>query len=59
MCREPYCFGDCEDCLEDKRAEKEREELNAECPHRKECKWIATSVKQDKCTTCGQIYNYS
>lgn len=37
MCSTPWCFGDCEECEADRELEKEYEEANAECPHRKEC----------------------
>jgi len=52
-------FGDCEECEADKKYDKEQEEANAECPYRKECKWVATDVKNDRCTTCGKGYAYS
>ncbi len=26
---------------------------------RKECNWVATDVKNDRCTTCGKGYTYS
>jgi len=59
MCSTPWCFGDCEECEADKKYEQEREEANAECPYRKECNWVATDVKNDRCTTCGKGYTYS
>jgi hypothetical protein len=46
MCNTPWCFGDCE-------------EVSAECPYRKECNWVTTDVKNDRCTTCGKGYTYS
>jgi hypothetical protein len=59
MCSTPWCFGDCEECEADKKYEQEREEASAECPYRKECNWVATDVKNDRCTTCGKGYTYS
>jgi len=58
MCSTPWCFGDCEECEADKKLEQEYKEANAQCPHRKECKWITVDVKNDRCTTCGKIYTY-
>jgi hypothetical protein len=59
MCNTNWCYGDCEECLADEKWEKEQEEANAECPHRKECNWVVTDTKNDKCTTCGKTYTYS
>jgi hypothetical protein len=59
MCNTPWCFGDCEECEADKKYEQEREEASAECPYRKECNWVVTDVKNDRCTTCGKGYTYS
>ena len=59
MCNTPWCYGDCEECEADKKREQEQEEMNAECPHRKECNWVVTSVKSDRCTTCGDTFEYS
>ncbi len=41
-----------------KKGKKENEEANAQCPHRKECNWVTVHVKQDKCTNCGEVFNY-
>jgi len=59
MCKTPWCFGDCEECEADKKNEQEREEANAECPYRKECNWVVTDAKNDRCTNCGKCYKYS
>lgn len=58
MCNTPWCFGDCEECEAEEKFKKEIEEQNAECPYRKECKWITIDVKNDKCVTCGKVYTY-
>jgi hypothetical protein len=59
MCSTPWCFGDCEECETEKRLEQEYEESIAECPHRKECNWVAIDIKNDSCKTCGKIYTYT
>lgn len=58
MCRTPYCFGDCEECIAEDKYQKELEESITDCPYRKECNWVTVSIKSDKCTTCGQVYTY-
>lgn len=59
MCRTPHCFGDCDECIADAKREKEYEEANAECPYRTECNVKDINVKQDRCSTCGRVWNYS
>lgn len=58
MCRTPWCYGDCEDCIADQKYEQERDEANAECPYRKDCNWETVHVKQDRCITCSKTFNY-
>jgi hypothetical protein len=58
MCTTHWCFGDCDECEAEKKLKQEYEEANAQCPYRKECNWVTTDVKNDRCTTCGQTYTY-
>lgn len=58
MCRTPYCYGDCDECLGEEKERKEFEEFSAECPRRKECKLQYVNPKADQCKHCGQIFNY-
>lgn len=55
-CRTPYCYGDCDECLDDKR--REEEQYDEECPRSKKCNVVTINIKTDKCTTCGQVFNY-
>jgi len=58
-CGKNGCYDDCEDCERERKWEEQRAEERAECPHRKECRWVATDVKHDRCKTCGKTYTYS
>ena len=58
MCSTPWCYGDCEECEARKQSEKDFEEMNAQCPHRKECNLVTVDVKTDTCTYCGKIFTY-
>lgn len=58
MCRTPWCWGECDECIADKKREEEWEEANAECPHKKKCVLETVHVKQDRCKSCGQTFNY-
>ena len=58
MCSTPWCYGDCKECKADEKHEQEQKEMNAECPFRKECNWVTTSVNSDRCTTCGKTFIY-
>jgi hypothetical protein len=58
MCTTPWCYGDCDQCIRDAKQEKEFEEIQKECPHKKECNIITVHVKQDRCTNCNYVYNY-
>ena len=55
MCSTSWCYGEC---LADAKWEKEQEELNAECPYRKECNWVVVDTKNDRCTKCGDTFVY-
>lgn len=57
MCNVRWCSGDCEDCKTDKELEKQYEESKSGCSKGK-CNWVVVHTKQDKCTTCGETYNY-
>lgn len=63
MCTTPYCFGDCEDCIEDKKREK-KERDNETCQFsngkvlESQCGLFTVSVKQDSCSKCGYTVNY-
>lgn len=58
MCRTKWCYGDCEECEAEKKAQKEWEEQIAVCPHKVSCQLTTLNVKQDQCVTCGKIFNY-
>lgn len=51
MCHTAWCYGECDECLEDKRLEDERIELiESECPNKRECRFFESSP--DYCVTC-------
>jgi len=54
-CYTPYCWGDCDECIAEKKA---YEESIAECPYRKECHWVVVHTKQDRCTHCNETFDY-
>jgi len=62
-CRTPWCYGDCEDCLAEKKEEENREARRT-CPESggrvlaSECGIKSVSVKQDACNKCGYVFNY-
>lgn len=58
MCRTPWCGGECDECIADKKAQEKYEDENISCPHRKECNWETIDVKHDRCKTCGHIETY-
>lgn len=58
MCHTKWCYGECDECLADKKREKDHEEASALCPHRKECLFVTVSIKEDRCRTCGRVVNY-
>ena len=38
--------------------EREYEDANSTCPNRPECNWVTVHVKRDKCTKCGDVFDY-
>lgn len=58
MCRTPWCFGDCEECIKEQAENDAYSEFYAECPHRKECNLNTKSAKEDVCSSCGKSFNY-
>ena len=58
MCHTKWCYGECDECIADKKREQEYEEVNASCPHISECILVTVDVKTDRCKTCGQIFTY-
>jgi len=56
MCHTNWCFGDCDECLLDKKLEEEYQESITECPYKKQCHFETISVNSDKCKTCGKVF---
>jgi hypothetical protein len=58
MCNTPWCDGSCEECVAEKKRQQDYEDSIAQCPYRKECKWVTVDIKNDRCTTCGKTFRY-
>lgn len=58
MCRTPWCYGDCEECIRDQKEQEEYKEFISECPNKKTCTLTMINTKTDRCAYCGEIFNY-
>jgi len=58
MCNTAWCFGECDECIQDKKKEERYIDDSAQCPYKAKCNFETLDIKTDRCATCGEIFNY-